>query len=692
MQISRLLRNFSNALMIVKSGGLSSFLKRLWKKSSPPRDRIQHLQPSEITENFYPLDFQNHESPLVSIIVSLSNHPRYSFHCLKTILSTTADSSSEIIIVAHQADTKTREMLKLIKGITVIHDEDTQVRPGPYKTGFQLARGRFVVLLQDTTEPCKDWLEALLHTFQHYPDAALVGARLISTNGRLLEAGGIVWPDASITHYGINDDPDHPKYSYCRAVDFCTSSCVMLKADILEQLNIRDDISSKDCYGDLELAFTIKKAGHKIYYQPMASVFQLGEFSDQNNEVSLIEQRKNIFEKWSENLQEIDIQNKPQNLEKINPEAGIERNIKKRVLIIDAHILKPDHDSGSLRMFNLAKIFQKLGFKVSFASSQLEYHPKYTKAMQFIGIECLYHPYVSSINDHLQTFGHLYDVVLLSRADVAEKYIRLARQYCINAKLLFDTVDLHFLREKRQAALRNDKLAERSVHYRKQQELTIARQADITLVVSPVELDLLREIAPDIPVALLSNIHKLNVTNNPFDNRHHILFIGNFNHPPNCDAMDYFLNNIFPLLHTKKPEIQLLIIGNDLPEKIKKRASSNIIIKGFISDIEPIFNNIKLSIAPLRYGSGVKGKINSSMAFGVPVIATTVAAEGMGLSHEKDVMISDTAEGFCDAIIQVYEDETLWRNLVTGGLANIEQCFSFELVEKQLRDIIKGSL
>lgn len=167
-----------------------------------------------------------------------------------------------------------------------------------------------------------------------------------------------------------------------------------------------------------------------------------------------------------------------------------------------------------------------------------------------------------------------------------------------------------------------------------------------------------------------------------------MLFIGNFEHPPNSDAMQYFLDQIFPLVHAQNRDIKLLIVGGHVPASIKARASDRVIITGFVADIEPLFNDIRISIAPLRYGAGVKGKINSSMSFGVPMVVSPIAAEGMNLEHEKDILIAEQPEDVAREILRLYSDQDLWQKLSDAGKHNIDEHFSFTAAEAQLRAVL----
>jgi glycosyltransferase involved in cell wall biosynthesis len=334
------------------------------------------------------------------------------------------------------------------------------------------------------------------------------------------------------------------------------------------------------------------------------------------------------------------------------------------------------------------KVLQRLGYKITFAADNLPYHDRYTPMLQGIGIEVVYAPYATSIADYLKQHGSLFDVVVLSRADCAARHIDVALECCPQARVLFDTVDLHFLREQRLAELSGSALQREAALSRKLQELSVAHKAHTTLVVSPVELELFRNEAPDVHVALLSNIHATAGRKAGFEARRDILFIGSFEHPPNADAMHWFIDAVWPLVRQRRAELNLKIVGGGAPPALVAKADAHIQFTGFIADIAPLFDGIRVSIAPLRYGAGVKGKINSSLAHGVPVIATTVAAEGMGLVDGVDVLIADEPQAFADALLRAYDDAALWLSLSDAGLASMERHFSFAVAERQLRAIL----
>ena len=687
--IQVIIRYFQAAVQILKTQGLLALIKRVIKKllSAIPK-KVLPKKHYTIEKNYHPLSFPEHTDPEISIVIPIYNKHLYTFSCLKSIYAhANPESRFEIIVVDDASSDASAAMLDAIHGINVIRNTQNKGFIHACNAGAKAAKGQYVVLLNNDTLVTGGWLSALKDTFTHFPDAGLVGAKLIYPDNRLQEAGGIVWRDASAMNFGRNDDPDKPEYSYCRAVDYCSGACLMISRQDFIQLGLFDDYYSPAYYEDTDLAFRVRQSGKQVYYQPGATIVHFegvssGTDLSQGAKQFQVVNHKKFFNRWQETLKSHRTNGEMLHLEK-------ERNVGKRVLIIDSLVPKPDQDSGSLRMFNLLQVFQRLDYKVSFISAnEHRFHTAYTPAMQQIGIECYYQPYLESVSSHLAAHGHLYDVVLLSRVHIAEQFIDTARQYCTNALILFDTVDLHFLREQRQAEISQDKQILATAKARKQQELNTARKADKTLLVSSAEIALFKREAPDIPVALLSNIHQNHVTACGFRERQDILFIGGFQHLPNVDAMEFFLGEVFPILHALKPEIRLLIVGSHLPEEIAAHASEHIIIKGYVSDLAPLFDRIKLSIAPIRYGAGVKGKINTSMSYGVPVIATTIAAEGMNLVHGADILVADTPTDFANAIVQAYDDEQLWTTLSDCGKANIEQHFSFATAENQLHQII----
>jgi len=350
-------------------------------------------------------------------------------------------------------------------------------------------------------------------------------------------------------------------------------------------------------------------------------------------------------------------------------------------------MLTPDQDSGSGRTLAMLEIAAELGSKVTFVADNLEHRQPYVAQLQARGIEVLFYPYVKSIAELLDARGREFDVVIVARHYVAVKHLEAIRKFAPQAVVAFDTVDLHFLREERLAELDGGAVAKAAARATREAELAVIRRADVTMVVSPIERAVLAGVDPNAKVLQLSNIHEPIGGGKPFAAREGIVFIGGFQHPPNTDAVLWYAREVLPLVRERLPGVKTYIVGSKVPATIRALAAPDFVVTGYVPEVAPFFTGCRLSIAPLRYGAGVKGKVNLAMSYGVPVVATTPAVEGMHLVSGDDVMVADEPDQFAAAIERVYHDEALWHRLSTAGADNIRRHFSRAVARKALQEL-----
>ena len=288
------------------------------------------------------------------------------------------------------------------------------------------------------------------------------------------------------------------------------------------------------------------------------------------------------------------------------------------------------------------------------------------------------------MRDYLIAHGSGFDAVVLSRCQFARKHITDVRLYAPQSRIIFDTVDLHFLREAGEARLTRDPEVERKADETRQQEYELIDQSDETWVVSSTEQQLLQDKWPNKSIQLVSNIVDVPGSKTPFALRRDWLFIGSFQHPPNIDAVLFFLKEIYPLVSEHLGDAKFYIIGDKAPPEIVALATERIVVAGLQRDIRPFIESVRLSVAPLRFGAGVKGKINQSMAFGVPVVATSVGVEGTELRDREEVLVADKPEDFARALIELYESEELWKRLSENGISKTRALYSIEAAREKL--------
>ncbi|MFN9730905.1 MAG: glycosyltransferase family 4 protein, partial [Pseudomonadota bacterium] len=219
-------------------------------------------------------------------------------------------------------------------------------------------------------------------------------------------------------------------------------------------------------------------------------------------------------------------------------------------------------------------------------------------------------------------------------------------------------------------------------------EQRLVRECDVTLVVSPVEQELLAREAPGARIEVLSNVHEVNGLRAPFESRRDLWFVGGFQHPPNVDAVRWFLAEVWPRAESALPGARFHVVGSRMPDELRALADARVEVHGFVEDLGRFLDGCRLSVAPLRYGAGVKGKVNMAMAHGQPVVATPMAVEGMHVVAGEDVLVESDPAAFADAIVRAYSDEALWQRLSRNGLANVERHFSFDAARQALARIL----
>lgn len=361
---------------------------------------------------------------------------------------------------------------------------------------------------------------------------------------------------------------------------------------------------------------------------------------------------------------------------------------KNRILVIDRSLPAYDKESGALRMFSLLEILCSLGYRITFVPDDLLATEPYAGDLQRMGIEVLYGNL--DIEQYLEQKGGMFSYVIISRPEQTYKYISLARAYAIHSSLIYDTVDLHWMRFERAAALTGNRDFYVQAEKYKAMELFNSVASDITFTVSEEEKKILEREIPGVKTEVVPNIHRISRGETPFAARKDLMFIGGFSHQPNEDAVFYFAKEIFPIIREKLMDIRFFVVGSDPSPAVLSLRSTDIIVTGHVKDVSPYFNNCRVFVSPLRYGAGMKGKIGQSMSFGLPVVTTAVGAEGIGLINGENALVADHPGAFAAAVIRLYKDEVLWKKISQKSVEHIEKNYSYSALSNKIRDLFDG--
>ena len=356
-----------------------------------------------------------------------------------------------------------------------------------------------------------------------------------------------------------------------------------------------------------------------------------------------------------------------------------------RILIIDYQVPMPDQNSGSVRMLAIMRLLIEMGFRITFIGNRPERLLGYEETLEKQGINLL-HGFDQALR-HLKAVGHEYYCVLLSRPEIAFRYLPYVRTYAPCAFTIYDTVDLHWIRCKREMQVTSNKSLIRVIERFRRMELLNTVGADLVLAITDEEKNQLLAERPDANVMVLSNIHEASPPKTSFNQRKGLLFIGGFLHKPNEDAVIYFASYILPIIIKQIPDIVFYIIGSNMPASVKSLHSANIEPLGFVADVVPHFESCRVFVAPLRFGAGMKGKIGQSMSHGLPIVTTQIGAEGMGLVHGRHALIAEDPQDFSNSVVRLYKDEGIWTQLSKESLSHLEANYSLPVIRKQMAGI-----
>jgi GT2 family glycosyltransferase/glycosyltransferase involved in cell wall biosynthesis len=647
--------------------------------------QVQTLVES-IQRNYPPIHIEETGRPIVSIIIPVYNKFELTYQCVKSIQEQGARIPYEIIIVDDcSRDETILASFAFTGGVRLVRNTTNLSFVRTCNRGFEVARGEYVVFLNNDTQVKPFWLDELYETMRRDDKIGIAGSKLLYPDGRLQECGGIIWRMGDGWNWGRDQDPDDPRFCYMRDSDYVSGAALMIKSSLFKELGKFDEYYVPLYYEDTDLCFKVRKLGYRTVVQPASEVIHF-EGASAGTSVTgtgvkrfqAVNHRK-FFDRWKDTL----------SAHRFNgemPELEAERSVRQRALVIDDSVPEPDKDAGSNAAFQHILTLQRLGYKVTFipGDNMAKIEP-YTTELQRRGVECLYHPYYFSVEDVFRKQPVPFDLVYLHRYSNASKYGGMVRQHFPKARILYSVADLHFLRLQRHAEVEDDPVLRQKAEQMRRLELGAMFFVDCVIVHSAAEAELLAKLAPGINVQVIPwTVEPRDIVKSEVE-RPAIAFVGGYRHEPNIDAAKWAAQGLMPSLRQKVPGIELLLVGSHMTAEVSALAEKDVVPLGYVPSLDNVFERVRLTIAPLRYGAGLKGKVLESLAAGIPCVMTTVAAEGLDLPKALQSLVVDEPNEIAARVAKLCRDNAEYRRIVDASKAYVSANYSAQRIDALLK-------
>jgi GT2 family glycosyltransferase len=631
------------------------------------------------------------EAPRVSVIIPTYGQVAYTYRCLASIAAHAPAADFEVIVIDDASPEPNAADPARIPWLRFLRNETNLGFIGACNVAAAATRGHYLCFLNNDTEVAPGWLDAMLEVFERHASVGLVGSRLIYPDGRLQEAGAVLYRDGTGWNCGRGEDPLASAYNFLRETDYGSGASLMIPRALFERLGGFDPHYAPAYFEDTDLAFRVRQAGLKVIYQPRSLVMHHEGVSNGQDLLAGVKRhqavnRLRFVARWRDVLA---AEHSPPGVVSLRhrDRAGV----RPLLLIVDHYVPEPDRDAGSKHMAQMIELLVEAGFLVKFWPQNLRYTEAYVAPLQQLGVEVFYGktpPFDRWLRAHRADL----DAVLVSRPYVAQAILKPLK--ASRLPFLYLGHDIHFERMSAQAQATGDAELARAARKTRALERRIWRAADRVLYFSPEEA---------ASVAALERRARVQVlTPYGFDGiarggevaaGQDVLFVAGFGHPPNEDAAEWLVRDIVPRILAEAPAARLWLVGSRPSDRVLALAGPHVTVTGDVDEtaLAAHYATARLAIVPLRFGSGVKLKVVEALRHGLPLVTTAVGAQGLpGLSEVASV--ADTPENIAAAAVQLLRDDALWAERSAAQRAYAESRFSRAAMKTSLLEALAPAL
>jgi len=647
------------------------------------------------------LELPKADKPVITVVLLFYNRAEMSLQCLQSLTAGAGSVLFEVIIVDNASSDQTPALLDRIQNATIIRNPTNTGFGGGNNQAADVARGKYLLFLNNDTKLLPDTLSTLLETLEADPSIGAVGGKLIFPDGRLQEAGSLLWRDGSALGYGRFDDPFQPEYCYVREVDFCSAALLLTPRELFLSWGKFDPRYAPAYYEDADYCVQLWTKGYRVVFQPFAAAIHY-EYGSSGSERALALQREHrlIFaDKWKAFLAQRDMPDPSRIIQ-----AREHHSDKKHILLIDDRV--PDYHIGHgfPRTYKMLELLVDMGYKLTFFPMQLAiFVPDITESLQKLGIEVIYkrmsqsaaleglYPSLNQrikLEDFLKSRLDYFDVIFISRPHNMQEGLQYLKNHTGNVPIVYDAEALFALRDIKYHEIIGEPDSELEKEHLVKAEVALVKAADAVITVSEFEKQHFVKYGTS-SVHVLSHILQPTPTPAPFEERRDILFIGSilFDPSPNADAARYFATQILPLVR-QEVDCDFYIVGTNRIKAIWKLESEHVHVVGKVEDLVPYYNRSRLFVVPTRYSAGIPLKLLEASAHGLPAVVTPLTAAQLGWQEDRDLLVGHNPEDFARKVVDLYTHQSLFETLRHNALERIRTEYNPENFRQTLQNII----
>lgn len=684
-------RNIKRAILRSKKDAANLFLHQDTRSTPLEGTRIKYLknlfvqQKRKELEAFLndgtPLKCPTTTTPTISILLVLFNRAELTLSCLQSIISH-CKVPFELIIIDNASTDATVELLARVEGARIFRNDNNRGFLQACNQGFDYARGKYILLLNNDAEIRKESIGAAYKTLLSDHTIGAVGGRIVLLDGTLQEAGSIIWNDGSCAGYGRGEDPGDPKFMFRREVDFCSGAFLLVPMDVVRQLNGFDELYSPAYYEETDFCMRLREHGYKVMYEPRAQITHFEFASSENSDRAIQLQRSNrvkFVARHQERLPE-QMSPHPTHLLPASLRGSVDSH---RVLYIDDMIPHRDRGAGFPRSNGIVNQIDDLGHFITILPLNFPSREAWDLAYHDINptIECAFDIGREGIRDFINTRISFYDTLWISRPHNMEFLASMLpdiRQQNPEIKIIYDSEAVYAHRDLIYAQLHGATDRYEEIEQQIEAELSMGHVADSVITVNHYEAQQFREFGVQ-DISILDTSFEVSPSKAGFEERTGLLFVGNLDQDdsPNVDSLLWFVEEVYPLLTDQFQGLPLTLIGSNRSDIIQKLASQHHFIKllGKVDRLDPYFESHRLFIAPTRFAAGSPAKVILAASQGLPVVATSMIVEQSEM--QANVSIVDGGKNnpaaFALAIEEIITDKKKWQMIREEALLSVSK-------------------